>query len=48
MSKDITGVDRLKAVAEADACVSHMVDVLEATWSRKTCEYGTWGGELRR
>jgi hypothetical protein len=28
--KDITGVDRLTAVTEANACVPHMVDVLEA------------------
>jgi len=72
--------DRLKAVAEANACVPHMVQVLNAarkaglrvfyaphhryrpgdyetwtyiapiqtaTWSRKTFEYGTWGGEFR-
>jgi nicotinamidase-related amidase len=72
--------DRLKAVAEANACVPHMVEVLhaareaglrvvyaphrryrpgdyetwkyiapiqKAAWSRKTFEYGTWGGEFR-
>jgi ureidoacrylate peracid hydrolase len=72
--------DRLKDVAEANACVPHMLDVLNAArragirvfyalhhryragdygtwkyiapiqraaWSRKTFEYGTWGGELR-
>ena len=72
--------DRLKAVAEANACVPHMLQVLnaarkaglrvfyaphrryrpgdyetwkyiapiqKAAWSRKTFEYGTWGGEFR-
>jgi len=72
--------DRIKGVAEANQCVSHMQQVLEAarkasfrpfyalhhryrpgdyeTWtyiapiqksarSRKTFEYGTWGGEIR-
>ena len=72
--------DRLKAVAEANACVPNMLQVLNAarkaglrvfyaphhryrpgdyetwtyiapiqtaTWSRKTFEYGTWGGEFR-
>lgn len=72
--------DRLKDVAEANQCVPHMVEVLEAVrkagvrvfyalhrryrpgdyeswkyiapiqkaaWSRKTFEYGTWGGEIR-
>ena len=72
--------DRLKAVAEANSCVSHMLQVLnaarkaglrvfyalhhryrtgdyetweyiapiqKAAWSRKTFEYGTWGGEIR-
>jgi ureidoacrylate peracid hydrolase len=72
--------DRLKGVAEANACVSHMSQVLEASrraricvfyalhhryrpgdyenwkyiapiqkaaWSRKTFEYGSWGGQLR-
>ncbi len=72
--------DRLKAVAEANRCVPHMQQVLDAAraagirvfyalhhryrpgdyetwkyvapiqraaWSRKTFEYGTWGGELR-
>jgi len=73
--------DRLKGVAEANKCVPHMVQVLDASrkanirvfyalhrryrpgdyeswkyiapvqkaaWSRKTFEYGTWGGEIRR
>jgi nicotinamidase-related amidase len=73
--------DRLKAVAEANHCVPHMLQVLnaarkacirvfyalhhryrpgdyeswksiapvqKAAWSRKTFEYGTWGGEIRR
>jgi ureidoacrylate peracid hydrolase len=73
--------DRLKAVAEANRCVPHMQQVLDAArkshirvfyalhhryrpgdyetwkyiapiqklaWSRKTFEYGTWGGEIRR
>lgn len=73
--------DRLKSVAEANQCVPHMVQVLDAArragirvfyalhhryrpgdyetwkyiapiqkaaWSRKTFEYGTWGGELRQ
>jgi ureidoacrylate peracid hydrolase len=72
--------DRLKAVAEKNACVPHMLQVLnaarkadlrifyvphrryrpgdyetwkyiapiqKAAWSRKTFEYGTWGGEFR-
>jgi ureidoacrylate peracid hydrolase len=72
--------DRLKAVAEANSCVPHMLQVLnaarkarlrvfyalhhryragdyetweyvapiqKAAWSRKTFEYGTWGGEIR-
>ena len=72
--------DRLKAVAEANQCVPHMLQVLnaarkaelrvfyalhrryrpgdyetwkyiapiqKAAWSRKTFEYGTWGGEIR-
>jgi ureidoacrylate peracid hydrolase len=72
--------DRLKAVAEANQCVPHMIQVLNAArkarlrvyyalhhryrpgdyetwkyiapiqkagWSRKTFEYGTWGGEIR-
>jgi ureidoacrylate peracid hydrolase len=72
--------DRLKDVAEANQCVPHMRQVLDASrkagirvfyalhhryragdyetwkyvapiqkaaWSRKTFEYGTWGGELR-
>ncbi len=71
--------DRLKDVAEANGCVPHMLQVLDAArsadirvfyalhhryrpgdyetwkyiapiqkaaWSRKTFEYGTWGGEL--
>src|SRR6201981_1672715 len=71
--------DRLKGVAEANKCVPHMLQVLDATrkaglrifyalhrryrpgdyetwqyiapiqraaWSRKTFEYGTWGGEF--
>ena len=73
--------DRLKGVAEANQCVPHMKQVLEAArgagirvfyamhrryrtgdyeswkyiapiqkaaWSRKTFEYGSWGGEFRR
>ena len=73
--------DRLKGVAEANQCVAHMMQVLDAArkagmrvfyalhhrfrpgdyetwkyiapiqksaWSRKTFEYGTWGGEIRR
>jgi len=73
--------DRLKAVAEANQCIPHMKEVLDAArqagirvfyalhrryrlgdyetwkyiapiqkaaWSRKTFEYGTWGGEIRR
>jgi ureidoacrylate peracid hydrolase len=73
--------DRLKGVAEANQCVPHMAQVLDAArkaglrvfyalhrryrsgdyetwkyiapiqkaaWSRKTFEYGTWGGEIRR
>jgi ureidoacrylate peracid hydrolase len=72
--------DRLKGVAEANGCVPHMTEVLEAAraagirvfyalhrryrpgdyetwqhvapvqqaaWSRRTFEYGTWGGEIR-
>jgi nicotinamidase-related amidase len=72
--------DRLKGVAEANQCVPHMRQVLDAAraagvrvfyalhhryrpgdyetwkyiapiqraaWSRRTFEYGTWGGELR-
>jgi ureidoacrylate peracid hydrolase len=72
--------DRLKAVAEANECIPHMLQVLNAArkaglrvfyalhhryragdyetwefiapiqraaWSRKTFEYGTWGGEIR-
>src|SRR5262249_26899644 len=70
--------DRIRAVAEANGCVPHMLEVLQAArqaklrvfyalhrryragdyetwkyiapiqkaaWSRKTFEYGTWGGE---
>jgi nicotinamidase-related amidase len=73
--------DRLRSVAEANQCVPHMMQVLDAArksgirvfyalhhryrpgdyetwkyiapiqkaaWSRKTFEYGTWGGEIRR
>jgi ureidoacrylate peracid hydrolase len=73
--------DRLKAVAEANQCVPHMLQVLnaarqaglrvfyalhrryrpgdyetwkyiapiqKAAWLRKSFEYGTWGGEIRR
>jgi nicotinamidase-related amidase len=73
--------DRVKAVAEANQCIPHMLQVLnaarkaklrvfyalhhryrsgdyeswkyimpvqKAAWMRKTFEYGTWGGELRR
>ena len=72
--------DRIKAVAEANQCVPHMRQILEAArntgirvfyamhrryrpgdyetwkytapiqkaaWSRKSFEYGTWGGEIR-
>lgn len=72
--------DRIKSVAEANNCVSHMLQLLtaarkngvrvfyamhhryrpgdyetwkyaapiqKAAWSRKTFEYGTWGGEFR-
>ena len=72
--------DRLKTMAEANDCVPHMLQVLnaartaglpvfyalhrryragdyetwrhvapiqKAAWSRKTFEYGTWGGEIR-
>jgi ureidoacrylate peracid hydrolase len=72
--------DRLRGVAEANKCVPHMGQVLEAArsagirifyalhhryrpgdyedwkyiapiqkaaWSRKTFEYGTWGGQIR-
>ena len=73
--------DRLKIVAEANGCIPHMLQVLnaarkaelrvfyalhhryrpgdyetwkyivpvqKAAWSRKSFEYGTWGGEIRR
>ena len=73
--------NRVKAVAEANQCVPHMLQVLtaarkaklrvfyalhhryrpgdyetwkyiapvqKAAWSRKTFEYGTWSGEIRR
>jgi ureidoacrylate peracid hydrolase len=73
--------DRLKSVAEANECIPHMLQVLnaarkaglrvfyalhhryrpgdyeiwkyiapiqKAAWLRKTFEYGTWGGEIRR
>jgi nicotinamidase-related amidase len=73
--------DRIRAVADANDCVPHMLKVLnaareaklrvfyalhrryrlgdyetwkyiapiqKAAWSRKTFEYGTWGGEIRR
>jgi nicotinamidase-related amidase len=73
--------DRVKGVAEANQCVPHMMQVLDAArkcdirvfyalhhryrpgdyetwkyiapiqkaaWSRKTFEYGSWGGEIRR
>jgi nicotinamidase-related amidase len=73
--------DRLKGVAEANRCVPHMMQVLDAArkaglrvfyalhhryrpgdyetwkyiapvqkgaWLRKTFEFGTWGGEIRR
>jgi nicotinamidase-related amidase len=72
--------DRIRTVAEANDCVPHMLQVLnaarkadlrifyslhrryrpgdyetwkfiapiqKAAWSRKTFEYGTWGGEIR-
>ncbi len=72
--------NRVKAVAEANQCIPHMLQVLtaartaqlrvfyalhrryrpgdyetwkyiapvqKAAWSRKTFEYGTWGGEIR-
>jgi ureidoacrylate peracid hydrolase len=72
--------DRLKTVAEANQCIPHMLQVLnaarnagirifyalhrqyrpgdyeswkyvapiqKAAWSRRTFEYGTWGGEIR-
>jgi nicotinamidase-related amidase len=72
--------DRIKSVAEANDCVSHILQLLtaarkagvrvfyamhhryrpgdyeawkcaapiqKAAWSRKTFEYGTWGGEFR-
>jgi nicotinamidase-related amidase len=72
--------DRIKAVAEANHCVAHMAQLLnaarksglrvfyalhrryrpgdyetwkyiapvqKAAWSRKTFEFGTWGGEIR-
>jgi ureidoacrylate peracid hydrolase len=72
--------DRLKTVAEANDCIPHMLEVLnaarkadlrifyalhrryrtgdyetwkyiapiqKAAWSRKSFEYGTWGGEIR-
>jgi len=73
--------DRFKSVAEANKCIPHMLQVLnaareaklrvfyalhhryragdyetwkyimpvqKAAWMRKTFEYGTWGGEIRR
>ena len=73
--------DRLKSVAEANNCITHMLQVLnaarkaklrvfyalhhryrpgdyetwkyiapiqKAAWTRKTFEFGTWGGEVRR
>ena len=73
--------DRIKGIAEANQCIPHMAQLLEAArkagirvfyamhrryrpgdydawkyiapiqkaaWSRKTFEYGTWGGEIRR
>ena len=73
--------DGLKSVAEANRCIPHMIQVLDAVrkagirvfyalhrryrpgdyetwkyiapiqkaaWSRKTFEYGTWGGEIRQ
>jgi nicotinamidase-related amidase len=73
--------DRLKGVAEANQCIPHMLQLLnaareahihvfyalhrryrpgdyetwkyiapiqKAAWSRKTFEYGTWGGQIRR
>lgn len=73
--------DRLKSVAEANDCIPHMLQVLnaarkaklrvfyalhhryrpgdyetwkyimpvqKAAWMRKTFEFGTWGGEIRR
>jgi ureidoacrylate peracid hydrolase len=72
--------DRLKGIAEANHCIPHMLQVLnaarkadirvfyalhrryragdyetwkyiapiqKAAWSRRTFEYGTWGGEIR-
>jgi ureidoacrylate peracid hydrolase len=72
--------DRLKGIAEANNCIPHMLQVLDAArkvdirvfyalhrryragdyetwkyiapiqkaaWSRRTFEYGTWGGEIR-
>src|SRR5262249_30774025 len=72
--------DRIKSVAEANGCISHMLQLLtagrkaglrvfyamhhryrpgdyetwtyvapvqRAAWSRKTFEFGTWGGEVR-
>lgn len=72
--------DRIRAVAEANHCVPHMLQILsaarkaelpvfyalhhryrpgdyetwkyiapiqKAAWSRKTFEYGTWGGDIR-
>jgi ureidoacrylate peracid hydrolase len=72
--------DRLKGIAEANQCIPHMLQVLnaarkadlrvfyalhrryragdyetwkyiapiqKAAWSRKSFEYGTWGGEIR-
>ena len=72
--------DRISAVAQANGCIPHMLQVLDAArkaglrifyalhhryrpgdyetwryiapiqkagWSRKTFEYGTWGGEIR-
>ena len=55
--------DRVRGVAEANNCVPHMLQVLnaarkagirvfyavqKAAWLRKSFEYGTWGGEIRR
>ena len=73
--------DRIKGVAEANQCIPHMLQVLEASrkagirvfyamhhqyrpgdyeswkyiapiqragWSRRSFEYGTWGGEIRQ
>jgi len=50
---------RLKAVADANSCVPHMSQVLnaarearlrvfyKAAWRSKSFEHGTWGGEIR-